>query len=77
MPTRIANLVFSIGAVAILATALASPVARAQNNVDTIITNGKILTVDAEIRIVQALAINEGRIDARGTIEEVSRYAGA
>jgi len=77
MPTRIANLVFSIGAVAILVTALASPVARAQNNVDTIITNGKILTVDAEFRIVQALAINEGRIVARGTIEEVSRYAGA
>ena len=77
MPTRIANLVFSIGAVAILATALASPVARAQNNVDTIITNGKILTADAEFRIVQALAINEGRIVARGTIEEVSRYAGA
>jgi hypothetical protein len=40
MPTRIAGLV------ALLAV-LASPVALAQNNVDTVVTNGKILTVDA------------------------------
>jgi predicted amidohydrolase YtcJ len=69
MPTRI------VGAVAILAV-LASPVAPAQNNVDTVVTNGKILTVDAVFRVVQALAIDDGRIVARGTNEEVARYAG-
>ncbi len=69
MPTRIAGLV------ALLAV-LASPVALAQNNVDTVVTNGKILTVDAAFRVVQAVAINDGRIIARGTNEEVARYAG-
>jgi hypothetical protein len=56
--------------------ALASPDALAQQNVDTVVTNGKILTVDADFRIVQALAIDHGRIVARGTSEEVARYAG-
>ena len=56
------NLVVSIGALAILAALGA--VALAQNNVDTIVTNGKILTVDAGFRIVQALAIRNGRIVA-------------
>ena len=55
--------------------ALATP-ALAQRNVDTIVTNGKILTVDADFRLVQALAIDDGRIVARGTSAEVARYAG-
>ncbi len=55
--------------------ALASP-ALAQRNVDTVVTNGKILTVDADFRLVQALAIDGGRIVARGTSAEVARYAG-
>ena len=40
------------------------------------VTNGKILTVDADFRIVEALAINDGRIVARGTSAEMARYAG-
>jgi predicted amidohydrolase YtcJ len=59
-----------------LLTALTIPAAFAQQNVDTIITNGKILTVDANFRIVQGLAINDGRIVARGTSREIARYAG-
>jgi predicted amidohydrolase YtcJ len=50
--------------------------ALAQQNVDTIVTNGKILTVDAGFRVVEALAINDGRIVASGTNAEVARYAG-
>ena len=57
--------------------ALAGPITLAQNSADTIVTNGKILTVDADFRIVQALAIDDGRIVARGTSAEVARYAGA
>src|SRR5215471_6900458 len=72
---KLRSLVLSLGSIAILA-ALASPAALAQKNVDTIVTNGKILTVDADFRIVQALAIAAGRIVARGTSEEVARYAG-
>src|SRR4029450_2958419 len=32
--------------------------------------------VDKDFRIVQALAVDDGRIVARGTSEEVARYAG-
>src|SRR4029453_922777 len=49
MRTRIVGIIIFVG--------LASPAALAQNNVDTVVTNGKILTVDADFRIVQALAI--------------------
>ena len=56
--------------------ALASPAVFAQQKVDTVVTNGKILTVDADFRIVEALAINDGRIVARGTSAEVARYGG-
>ena len=74
MPT-LKNLVVPVGALAITA-ALASAVALAQNNVDTVVTNGKILTVDAGFSVVQALAIRDGRIVARGTSQEVARFVG-
>ena len=51
-------------------------VALAQNNVDAVVTNGKILTVDAGFSVVQALAIRDGRIVARGTSQEVARFVG-
>ena len=71
-PDKLGSLVVSIGIIA----ALVSPAALAQQNVDTVVTNGKILTVDGDFRIVQALAIDKGRIVARGTKEEVARYSG-
>ena len=55
---------------------LTSTAAFAQQKVDTVVTNGKILTVDADFRVVEALAINDGRIVARGTSAEMARYAG-
>ena len=73
-PESTENPVQTLITICILA-ALASP-AFAQQNADTVVTNGKILTVDADFRIVQALAIKDGRIVARGTSEEVRRYAG-
>jgi predicted amidohydrolase YtcJ len=60
---------------ALLAASLASP-ALAQPKADTLITNGKILTVDAKFSTVQALAIKDGRIVARGTGAAMKRYAG-
>ena len=62
-------------AVGILA-ALATIPALAQRTVETIVTHGKILTVDAGFSVVEALAIDEGRIVARGTSAEMARYAG-
>ena len=72
MGSWLKSLIVSIGIVA----ALTSAAALAQQNVDTVVTNGKILTVDADFRVVEALAIDDGRIVARGTSEEVARYAG-
>jgi predicted amidohydrolase YtcJ len=60
-----------IGILAIFSTA-----ALAQQNADTIVTHGKILTVDADFHVVEALAISGGRIVARGTSAEMARYAG-
>jgi predicted amidohydrolase YtcJ len=48
----------------------------AQQTVETVVTHGKILTVDAGFRVVEALAIDRGRIVARGTSQEMARYAG-
>ena len=55
---------------------LTSTAVFAQQRVETVITNGKILTVDAEFRVVVALAIKDGSIVASGTSAEVARYAG-
>ena len=50
--------------------------ALAQQAADTIVTRGKILTVDTAFRTVEALAITNGRIVAIGTSADVARYAG-
>ena len=60
---NIRNIIFACCIIA----ALASFVVFAQQKVDTVVTNGKILTVDSDFGVVQALAINDGRIVARGT----------
>jgi predicted amidohydrolase YtcJ len=57
--------------------ALMSGAALAQQNVDTVVTNGKIMTVDADFGVVEALAIDDGRIVARGTSAAIARLAGA
>jgi len=59
----------------ILAAFASTPVF-AQQKADTVVTHGKILTVDADFRVVEALAIADGRIVARGTNAEIARYAG-
>lgn len=55
---------------------LALPTVFAQQNVDTIITRGKILTVDGNFTVVEALALAGGRIVARGTSQEIAKLAG-
>ena len=60
----------------LILVAFAGAVALAQGSADTVVTNGKILTVDADFRIVQALAIDNGRIVARGTSKDIARYVG-
>jgi predicted amidohydrolase YtcJ len=48
----------------------------AQQPADTIVTHGKVLTVDSAFRTVEALAITNGRIVAAGTSTQIARYAG-
>ena len=60
----------------ILLAILTASAALAQQAADTIVTHGKILTVDAAFRTVEALAITNGRIVATGTSAEMARYAG-
>ena len=55
---------------------LAGTPSLAQQQVDTVITHGKFLTADAKFTVVEALAINNGRIVARGTSAQMARYAG-
>src|SRR6185369_6984630 len=43
---------------------------------DTVITHGKILTVDAGFQTVEALAIKDGRIVARGSSAQMARRVG-
>ena len=59
----------------LLAVALAGA-AQAQT-ADTILFNGKIVTLDATSSVVQALAIRDGRIMAVGTNDEVRKLAGS
>src|SRR4051812_1587559 len=66
------RLVLSLGMFAILT----GSAVLAQKSVDTVVTNGKILTADAKFSIVQALAIDNGRIVARGTSKDIARYTG-
>jgi len=60
----------------VLLALLTSPAVRAQPAADTIVTHGKILTADAAFRIVEALAISNGRIVAAGTSSQIARYKG-
>jgi predicted amidohydrolase YtcJ len=47
-----------------------------QAGADLILTNGKVLTVDDQFKIVQAVAVRGDRIVATGTNQEIARLAG-
>jgi predicted amidohydrolase YtcJ len=65
-----------IGLLVALLVAIFPSLANAQRYADTILRNGKILTVDARFRTVQALAIKDGKILATGTVAQIARYGG-
>jgi len=62
-------------AAAVLCVALLSGAASAQT-ADTVLFNGKILTVDQDFSIKQALAIGSGRVLATGTSAAMRKLAG-
>ena len=59
-----------------LLACLTPPAVLAQQSADTIVTHGKVLTVDAGFHTVEALAITGGRIVATGTSQDIARYKG-
>jgi len=62
--------------IAFVAVIGASSSARAQS-ADSILVNGKIVTVDGPFSIREALAIKDGRIAAVGTTADIRKLAGA
>ena len=61
-------------AILIMVASFASPVW--SQNPDTVLINGKIVTVDEQFPVREALAIRDGRITALGTTAEIRRLAG-
>ena len=50
--------------------------AAAQPPADVVVMHGKVLMVDAEFSVTEALAIDDGRIVVVGTNEDARRYVG-
>ena len=63
-------------AIALFAVAAAVMVHAQQADVDTVLTNGKIITVDNGFTIAQAVAIKGDRFVAVGTNQDIARLAG-
>jgi predicted amidohydrolase YtcJ len=61
----------------LLGAALACGLAVAQQPADVVLLGGKILTVDRDFAIAEALAVADGRIAAVGDDDEVRRFVGA
>jgi len=59
---------------AALALVSSASVASAQG-VDTVLFNGKVLTVDADFSVREALAIADGKVFATGTTEAIKKLA--
>jgi predicted amidohydrolase YtcJ len=68
---------FLAGSVVALIIGTAVAIVTAQQPVDVIFTNGKIITVDEKFTIAQALAIRGNRIVAVGTNQQISQMAAA
>ena len=65
----------ALAALALLCLALPASTARAQT-ADTVLYNGKILTVDKDFSVQQALAIGHGQVLASGSTAAMKKLAG-
>ena len=66
----------SMATAGVVAALLVGAVAGQAPAPDTILTNGKIITVDERFTIAQAVAVRDGRFVAVGTTQEITRLAG-
>src|SRR5437867_11899952 len=62
--------------IALCAVAAAVMVHAQRADVDTVLTNGKIITVDDRFTIAQAMAIQGDRFVAVGSNQDITRLAG-
>jgi len=68
----------ALPAVSLLLAACSEPATdNSAESVDLILTNGKVVTVDADFSIVDTLVVNDGLIVATGGSELLSRYEAA
>ncbi|PYU33348.1 MAG: amidohydrolase, partial [Acidobacteria bacterium] len=65
-----------VKAAALLSAALLLALPAWPQNADTVLLNGKILTVDSQFSTREALAIRDGRIVALGGSAEMKKLAG-
>jgi predicted amidohydrolase YtcJ len=61
----------------VMLVGLIRPALAAAQGADTVLINGKVLTVDREFSTREAIAIRDGRIAAVGTTADVRKLAGA
>jgi len=61
---------------ALLALAVLPACAEGPDNADLVLTNGKIVTVDATHPEAEAVAVRDGRVLAVGTSAEIDAYVG-
>src|SRR6266581_2907350 len=66
----------TVVAIVVAAVVSTAPDARAQT-ADTLLINGKVLTVDRQFSTREAIAIRDGKIAAVGTTADVRKLAGA
>jgi hypothetical protein len=71
-----AHRALKIAAVGVLLGLAGSATARAQQQADVVLSNGKIITVDERFTIAQAVAIKGDRIVAVGANQDILRLAG-
>jgi len=73
---RTTSISFGAAALLLLAQALSAGQAQAQI-ADTVLFNGKVLTMDQDFSVREALAIDHGRVLATGTSQDMQKLAGA
>ncbi len=66
-----------LSCVVLSAVLVAGPAPASAQEIDTILVNGKILTVDPQSSVRSALAIREGRIAALGSDADIRKLAGS
>jgi predicted amidohydrolase YtcJ len=73
---QVGGVEMTIRAIAFVVCALIGTATLSAQGPDTILVNGKILTVDRQFAIREAIAIRDGRIMAVGTTADVQKLAG-